>query len=208
MMNELQVVSYEQKIMQMLSTIFNRSSVEQMMSVEYLNDEMLDLIERVQEIYSNQVREGDFSVDSLIDCLQTKDEEVLHEIAEMILSRGEEINSHERTKEAYDDMIEELVNDLIIDYEVEIFTVYPAFSKENIPSLITWSLDSAKDAYYVIDPPPGSFRAYCKEIATEVYYNDAQNVLIEELGVTDKHDDSLVLFVRRLAEKVVELKGT
>ena len=207
MMNELQVVSQEQKMMQMLSTIFNRGYVERCISVEYFDDEILSLVERIQQIYGEFVRKNDFSIDSLLDCLQTKDEEVLHEIAEMLASRSADAGSYDYPKESYDDMIEELINDLIVDYEVEIFSVYPAFSKDNIPSIITWALDSMKIAYYVIDPPPGSFRAYCREMIAEVYYNDAQNILIEELSVTDKCDDSTVFFVRRLAEKMVELEG-
>lgn len=206
-MDELQVISYEQKIMQLISTIFNRSSVEQMVSVEYFDEEIFNLIERIQKIYREQVSKNDFGIDSLIDCLQTKDEEVLHEIAEMVISKNSEIKSHGYTQTAYEDMIDEIVNDLVIDYEVEIFSVYPAFSKENIPSVITWALDSAKDAYHVVDPPPGSFRAYCNEMSTEIYYNDAQNVLIEELGVTDRLDNSPVLMVRKPLKKVVALEG-
>lgn len=206
-MDELQVISYEQKIMQLISTIFNRSSVEQMVSVEYFDEEIFNLIERIQKIYREQVSKNDFGIDSLIDCLQTKDEEVLYEIAEMVISKNSEIKSHGYTQTAYEDMIDEIVNDLVIDYEVEIFSVYPAFSKENIPSVITWALDSAKDAYHVVDPPPGSFRAYCNEMSTEIYYNDAQNVLIEELGVTDKLDNSPVLMVRKPLKKVVALEG-
>ena len=206
-MEELCVISCEQKIMQLISTIFNRSSVEQMVSIEYFDNEILSLVEQIQQIYREQVLKNDFSVDSLIDCLQTKDEEVLHEIAEIILSRNEEIQARGYAHTAYEDMIDEVVNDLVIDYEVEIFSVYPAFSKENIPSVIAWALDSAKDSYYVVDPPPGSFRAYCNEMSTEIYYNDAQNVLIEELCVADKLDNSHVLMVRKPLPKVVALEG-
>ena len=39
-MKELQVISYEEKIMHLLTKIFNRASVEQKISVEYLDDEI------------------------------------------------------------------------------------------------------------------------------------------------------------------------
>lgn len=207
-MGAIQEISTEKKIRQLLSTIFNRASIEQMVTVEYLNEEVLSLVERIQQIYYEQILAGDFSVDSLIDCLQVKDEEVLHQIAEILILENSALKFYDYTREeAYEDMVDQIINDLVIDYEIEIFSAYPAISKDNIPSIITWALDSSKAAYYVMDPPPGSFREYCREMVVEMYYNDAQNILFEECGIRDNFDDSVVTMVRKPLNKTIALEG-
>ena len=95
-MNELQVTTLRDRIDALLRKVFNRSYVEQMITTEHFDDEILSLIERVQEIYEAQVGTGSFSVDELQDTLESKDEEVLCEIANIIMSDGEAFEFYRR----------------------------------------------------------------------------------------------------------------
>ena len=208
-MNELQVVSSEDRVCALNKTIFSRAYVEQMISMECFSDEIWALIEKTQEIYFEQISKGEFSVDELIDTLQSKDEEVLYQIADIIISDSELSAFYlaNYKDESREDIIDVITTDYMIDEDISLFSAYPAFSKSNISYLITYSLDSAKVAYYVVDPPPGSFQEYCKEMACDVYYNDAQNMLIEELGAFDRLDDSPIFLVRKLREKTIVLEA-
>lgn len=207
-MNELQVVTPEDRVKQLMSTIFNRGAIEQKVSIEYYTDEVIALSERLQQIYQKQIEKGEFDVDVLIDTLQSMDEEVLYKIAEIYASNMDSLKFYSYVKdESYSDMIDEIVRDIMIDEEIALFSAFPPMSKNNISYLITWSLDCMKAAYYIAYPPPGSFQEYCREIACEVYYNDAQNILIDECAILDNFDDSVLNIVRKPKEKPVVLEA-
>ena len=61
-MNELQVVSSEDRVCALNKTIFSRAYVEQMISMECFSDEIWALIEKTQEIYFEQISKKIYSL--------------------------------------------------------------------------------------------------------------------------------------------------
>ena len=207
-MNELKALTPQERVEQLIQSTFNRSIVDKMIQLEECDLNTLSLVEKVQEFYLKLVNDGDFDIHSIVDVLQCKDEEALHAAAEIIINSAELYRFYEHNdRGSYEDTLDSIEYELMINEDIALFHNYPIISKAYIPNIILYALDSMKASYYVLDPPPGSYQAYCGELVCEVYYNDAQNLLIDECKISDGFDDSHVVFVRK-PKKYVRLEAT
>lgn len=199
-MDYLKPVSSMDIISSKLAQVINRTDVA-------LSEYVVKLI---IDMYFEMLGHGDFCIESLLEASQSHDETLLYEIAEETIRTNNELKFYEKCKEqygddTYDELIDDIVNEYIMEYGIMLFLAYPPYSKQTIPYEFSGILDKVGGSYYVNYPPAGSFEEYIGHLKLKVWYNDAQNSLCSECAVHDQYDDSLV-FVERKCEEIVYIE--
>lgn len=175
--NELTTTSNWQVEIAKLSSLLITSAFVDTRYLDGDTDELTHQSDTIYKLYLDRACTWkDFFIENILEDIQDHDENILEEMADIIIKNG--LGDY-TDSETYSDIYSKVMSNLSEDYQTYIWIDYPITGLENIPLFVSSEL-KRRGAYYEIEyPHPGSWQAYRGEPKQTIGYNDCQNILFE-----------------------------
>lgn len=161
---------------------------------EYISgnrDELLIQADIIYKLYLDRVSIWkDFFIENIIEDIQDYDEEILEQMADIVMNNAD-IDYSKTSHDTYGDMRADVIRELSETYQTYVWIEFPMTGLDSIPFFVSHELQKRGAYHEILYPAAGSWQAYQGVAKRTIGYNDAQNILFPELIGYDNMWDHL-----------------
>lgn len=207
-MNSLKVADWREKIDRLADALITSEYTD---AKYFENKDHSAQTKDMKEIYDLAVSWGQLDIMSIMGDVEDHDYDILEEMAELIMENCGEMGEMQGS---YDDIRASIMNELYSQYGISVYIEFPVISLTSLPYSVVKELMDIGGYYEMVYPPPGSWQEYIGKEKQAIGYNDAQNILFENLVRFDMTFDAssndsipVPVIVRPIIKPALRLRG-